>query len=76
MIEINGLTPEQVEMLDFMWNDLETEQDFEQWYDSLDERQQQMAEILMRMVLIESREEDEDLGDMTEAKTILQKFTK
>jgi hypothetical protein len=76
MIQINGLTKEQVEMLDFMWNDLDTEEEFETWYDSLDGRQQKMAELLMRMVLIETLEDEEDLGEMEEAKTLLEKYRK
>jgi hypothetical protein len=76
MIQINGLTKEQVEMLDFMWNDLDSEEDFEVWYESLDERQQKMAELLMRMVIIESQEDEEEFGEMVEANNILKKFRK
>ncbi len=58
MIEITGLTPEQIEMLDFMWNELDTEEDYFNWYDSLDEDQQRQAELLQRMVIMESIDED------------------
>jgi hypothetical protein len=58
MIEITGLTPEQIEMLDFMWNELDTEEDYFNWYDSLDEGQQRQAELLQRMVIMESIDED------------------
>jgi hypothetical protein len=76
MIQINGLTKEQVEMLDFMWNDLDSEEDFEVWYESLDGRQQKMAELLMRMLIIESQEDEEEFGEMVEANNILKKFRK
>lgn len=55
---INGLTPDQVEMLDFMWNELDTEEDFLNWYDSLDTEQQRQADLLQRMVIMESIDED------------------
>lgn len=58
MIEINGLTPEQIEMLDFMWNELDTEEDYFNWYDSLDAAQQRQAELLQRMVIMESIDDD------------------
>ena len=55
---IDGLTPEQVEMLDFMWNELDTEEDYLNWYDSLDSQQQQQAELLQRMVIMESIDDE------------------
>ena len=73
-MEISGLTKEQVAMLDFMWNELETEEEYLTWFSALDERQQKMAEVLMRMVIIESGDEV-DLGEMEEAKEVLKQFT-
>lgn len=73
-MEISGLTKEQVAMLDFMWNELETEEEYLTWFSTLDERQQKMAEVLMRMVIIESGDEV-DLGEMEEAKEVLKQFT-
>lgn len=72
MISISNLTQEQVEMLDFMWNELDTEEDFTLWYDALDEEDQKQADLLMRMVILETFEEE--LDDLTEAKLVLQKF--
>ena len=72
MISISNLTQEQVEMLDFMWNELETEEEFTQWYDALDVEDQKQADLLMRMVVLETFEEQ--LDDLTEAKLVLQKF--
>ena len=72
MISISNLTQEQVEMLDFMWNELETEEEFTQWYDALDAEDQKQADLLMRMVILETFEEQ--LDDLTEAKLVLQKF--
>lgn len=72
MISISGLTEEQVEMLDFMWNELDTEEEFTEWYDALDADQQKQADLLMRMVILETYEEE--LDDLTDAKLVLQKF--
>lgn len=55
---IDGLTPDQIEMLDFMWNELDTEEDYFNWYDSLDQGQQQQAELLQRMVIMESIDDE------------------
>ena len=55
---IDGLTPDQVEMLDFMWNDLETEEDFLNWYDQLDQGQQRQADLLQRMIIMGAIDDD------------------
>jgi hypothetical protein len=68
MITITGLTRRQKRMLNIMW-DLDTEEDYFEWYNSLDEELQQEADLLQRMVIIESQEED--LGDLTDAKDAL-----
>ena len=74
-MQINNLTQEQVEMLDFMWNELDTEEDFLNWYDCLDSNQQAMADNLQRLVIIESI--DEEMANMTrfpDAEKIIQKL--
>ena len=74
-MQINNLTAEQVEMLDFMWNELDSEEDFCNWYDQLDSDQQRMADILQRLVIMESI--DEDMAQMTfypDANKIIQKL--
>jgi len=68
MITITGLTKRQKRMLNIMW-DLDTEEDYFEWYNSLDEELQQEADLLQRMVILESQEED--LGDLTDAKDAL-----
>jgi hypothetical protein len=68
MITITGLTRRQKRMLNIMW-DLDTEEDYFEWYNSLDEELQQEADLLQRMVILESQEED--LGDLTDAKNAL-----
>lgn len=76
-MQIDGLTEEQVEMLDFMWNELDTEEDYFNWYDSLDEGQQRQAELLQRMVIMESIDEEMLAREsFPEAQSVIDKFTK
>lgn len=74
-LEIHGLTKEQVEMLDYMWNELDTADEYIAWVDSLDERRKEMAEVLMRLVILELYEDKLEENDMTDAKNLLQRFT-
>lgn len=77
MPTINNLTEEQVEMLDFMWNELETEADFLAWYDALDHRQQLMAESLQRLMIMECVDEEmlqKNNTEFPEAKLVIDKF--
>lgn len=76
-MQIENLTQEQVEMLDFMWNELDSEQDFLDWYDALDARQQRMAESLQRLVIMESIDEEmlqKNNTDFAEANAVLDTF--
>ena len=68
MITISGITRRQKRMLNIMW-DLDTEEDYFEWYYSLDAELQAEADLLQRMVILESQEED--LGDLTDAKDAL-----
>jgi hypothetical protein len=73
MITITGLTIRQKRMLNIMWN-LDTEEDYFEWYDSLDANLQAEADLLQRLVILESYEEN--LGDCADAKKVLGKFAK
>ena len=70
-IHIDNLTQAQVDMLDHMWS-LETEQDYFDWYETLDAEDQHSADILQRLVILESMEEN--LGNCAEAGLVLQQF--
>ena len=50
-ITINGLTPRQVKMLDVMWN-LQTPEDYFEWYENLTEPMQRQADILQKMLIL------------------------
>ena len=63
-IHIDNLTQTQVDMLDHMWS-LDTEQDYLDWYETLDAGDQHCADVLQRLVILESVEEI--LGNHAEA---------
>lgn len=70
-IKIYGVTKRQKRILNIMWN-LESEEDYFEWYESLDEELQKEAELLQRLIIMASL--DEDKVDTTEAKEYLKKF--
>lgn len=71
MITIHGVTKRQKRMLNIMWN-LDSEEDYFEWYNSLDEDLQQEAELLQRMIIM--AEIDNQVNDTTDAKELLKKF--
>lgn len=71
-IRIDNLTEDQRDMLDFMWNELETLEDFDNWLESLTKEDQATAIALQRLILLESMEEF--LSDTTLASEYLKKF--
>lgn len=58
-------------MLNIMW-DLDTQDDYFEWYYSLDKELQDEADLLQRMVVIESL--DQDAKDVTQASQFLKQF--
>ena len=68
-ITIQGVTKRQKRMLNIMWN-LESEDDYFEWYHSLDEELQREAELLQRLVIM--AELDNEVRDTTEAKKLIQ----
>jgi hypothetical protein len=71
MIQLENLTPEQVEMLDTMW-ELYSYEEYTQYLDSLSPEDRKMAETLSKLVIL--AEMDELLGNCVEAKDVLKKF--
>ena len=55
-IEIKNLTAEQVEMLDAMWA-CESAEEYLDWYNLLDPQDQDMADVLQRMIILETMDE-------------------
>ena len=58
-------------MLNIMW-DLDSQEDYFEWYYSLDKELQNEADLLQRMIVIESL--DEDVQDLTQANKLLKQF--
>lgn len=55
-IQIENLTPEQVEMCDIMWS-FESAEEYLAWYELLDAEDQHQADVLQRLIIMESMEE-------------------
>jgi hypothetical protein len=73
-MQIQGLTEEQVEMLDFMWT-LDSLEEFEEWKSGLDRREQLLADTLQRMVLMATLDDVlEGVTKFPEAKQLLRQF--
>ena len=71
MIQIENLTPYQCEMLDIMWS-MQSESEYFEWYELLDREDQQLAEALQVLIILESMEPT--LIDTTLARKYLRKF--
>ena len=73
-MQIQGLTEEQVEMLDFMWT-LDSMEEFEEWRATLDRREQLMADSLQKMVLLAALDDIlETEKSYPDAKKLLKQF--
>jgi hypothetical protein len=70
-VTIHGVTKRQKRMLNIMWK-LDSEEDYFEWYNSLDEELQKEAELLQRLIIM--AELDNEKMDCTEAKEYLSKF--
>ena len=71
MPQISNLTEYQVEMLDHMWS-LDSFEEYEEWYNLLDDEDQLLADSLQEMIIL--AEMDEIVSDCKEAKDVLRKF--
>jgi len=67
MIYIEGVTPEQKEMLDIMWS-LESTDDYLDWYETLDTHDQQQADLLKTLLLYELSDQ---ITNVDQAKEII-----
>ena len=71
MISIDNLTEYQVEMLDHMWS-LDSLEEYEDWYNLLDEEDQRLADSLQQMIFL--AEVDNLLDDCKDAKELIKIF--
>ena len=67
MIYIEGVSPEQKEMLDIMWS-LESTDDYLDWYETLDTHDQQQADLLKMLLLYELSDQ---ITNVDQAKEII-----
>jgi hypothetical protein len=73
-IKLNGLTYEQVEMLDIMWS-LDTVDEFFDWYETLTKEEQNICDTLQRLIILEMADlEWEHTKKFPLAKQVLKKF--
>ena len=74
-IEIKNLTAEQVELLDAMWA-CESAEEYLDWYNLLDPQDQDMADVLQRMIILETMDEMlEEVSDgYADVRDYLKKF--
>jgi hypothetical protein len=73
MIQINGLTPYQVSLLDEMWA-CDTLEDFEEFMEALDPEDRKEALKLQRMILLAELDEVVAKDPLKEAKIVLDRF--
>ena len=74
-IQIENLTPEQVEMCDIMWS-FESAEEYMTWYELLDPADQRQADVLQRLIIQESMEEmlSEISSQYADIRNYLKKF--
>ena len=74
-IQIENLTPEQVEMCDLMWS-FESAEEYIEWYQLLDDADKRQADLLQRLILIETMEEmlNEVTNQYADIRSYLKKF--
>jgi len=70
-VTIHGVSKRQKRMLNIMWN-LYSEEDYFEWYNSLDENLQKEAELLQRLIIM--AELDNEVLNTSGAKELLKKF--
>jgi hypothetical protein len=72
-IRIDNLTKYQVQLLDEIW-ECETEEEYLDWHSSLSEKDKDIADVLMRLVLLEMSEEFL-IDGCSDAKKLLAQFS-
>jgi hypothetical protein len=73
-MRIENLTPDQVDMLDFMWTELDTYEDMLEWMASLDPADRVQAENLQRLMLLEAAETLLEESEYHDANRVIDQF--
>jgi hypothetical protein len=74
-ITLTNLTSHQVEMLDAMWT-IDSAEEYLEWYELLDAKDQETADDLQRLVIMEviEREQFKQLEECNQARDYLKRF--
>ena len=74
-IQLENLTPAQVEMCDIMWS-FESAEEYLEWYELLDAEDQHQADVLQHLIILESMEEmlSEVTSQYADVRHYLKKF--
>jgi hypothetical protein len=74
-ITLTNLTSHQVEMLDAMWT-IDSAEEYLEWYELLDAEDQETADDLQRLVIMEviEREQFKQLEECNQARDYLKRF--
>jgi hypothetical protein len=73
-MKIENLTPDQVDMLDFMWTELESYEDMLEWMASLEPAERKEAELLQKLILIEAAETLVEESEYHDANRVIDQF--
>jgi hypothetical protein len=73
-MRIENLTEEQVEMLDFMWSEIDSYEDMQEWMASLDPADRKQAENLQRLMILEAAETMLEESQYHEANRVIDQF--
>jgi hypothetical protein len=73
-MRIENLTEEQVDMLDFMWTEIESYEDMLEWMASLDPADRKQAENLQRLMILEAAETMLEETQYHEANRVIDQF--
>jgi hypothetical protein len=73
-MRIDNLTPDQVDMLDFMWTELESYEDMLEWMATLDPADRLQAETLQNLILLEAAETLLEESEYHDANRVIDQF--
>ena len=73
-MKIENLTPDQVDMLDFMWTEIESYEDMLEWMATLDPADRKQAENLQRLMILEAAETLLEETQYHEANRVIDQF--
>jgi hypothetical protein len=73
-MRIDNLTQEQVDMLDFMWSEIESYEEMLTWMSTLDPADRNQAESLQRLILLEAAETLLEESEYHDANRVIDQF--